>query len=75
LRGRDNAVRDEIASVLGKEGGAWTVRAQLRRDSAANLVDDAAFECPEDSNPYLPIATLTVKPQEGGAGAVPSGGR
>jgi len=52
LRGRNNAVRDEIASVLGKEGGAWTVRAQLRRDSAANPVDDAAFEWPEDSNPY-----------------------
>jgi hypothetical protein len=65
LAGRDNAVRDEIASVLAKEGGAWTLRAQLRRDAAANPVDDASIEWPEDSNPYLPVARLVVKPQDG----------
>lgn len=65
LAGRDNAVRDEIASVLAEGGGAWTLRAQLRRDNAANPVDDASIEWPEDSNPYLPVATLVVKPQEG----------
>ncbi|HEY0801763.1 MAG TPA: catalase family protein [Steroidobacteraceae bacterium] len=65
LRGRENAVRDEIASVLRKEGGAWILRAQLCRNLAANPVDDPSIEWPEDSNPYLPIARLEVKAQEG----------
>lgn len=65
LDGRENAIRDEIAAALAKEGGTWTLRAQLRRDADANPVEDASIAWPEESNPYLPVATLTVKPQEG----------
>jgi hypothetical protein len=65
LDGRENAIRDEIAAPLAKEGGTWTLRAQLRRDAGANPVEDASIVWPEESNPYLPVATLTVKPQEG----------
>jgi hypothetical protein len=65
LRGRENAIRDEIAAALATEGGAWTLRAQLRRDAMRNPIEDASIPWPEESNPYLPIATLTVKPQVG----------
>jgi hypothetical protein len=65
LQDRENAVRDEIAVSLATEGGAWTFRAQLRRDATRNSVEDASIPWPEESNPYLPIATLTVKPQDG----------
>ena len=63
LEGRENAIREEIGAVLAHEGGAWTLRAQLRRDAAANPVEDASVPWPEETNPYLPIATLTVKSQ------------
>jgi len=61
--GRENAIRDEMVSLLATEGGAWTLRVQLRRDASANPVEDASIAWPEESNPYLPVATLTVKAQ------------
>lgn len=63
VNGRENAVRDEIMGLLAKEGGAWTLRVQLRRDASENPVEDASMPWPEESNPYLPVATLTVRPQ------------
>jgi hypothetical protein len=65
LDGREHAIRGEIAASLATQGGTWTLRAQLRRDASANPVEDASIAWPEESNPYLPIATLAVKPQEG----------
>jgi hypothetical protein len=38
---------------------------EKRRDADSNPVEDASIAGPEESNPYLPVATLTVKPQEG----------
>ncbi len=63
LRHRENAIRDEMALSLATQGGAWTLRAQLCRDFTANPLEDASIAWPEEHNPYLPIATLTVKPQ------------
>ena len=58
-----NAIRDLLKDIFAMEGGAWTMRAQLCRDLEENLIEDAATEWPEAENPYLPIATITVKPQ------------
>jgi hypothetical protein len=63
VKGRENAIRDEIAAILAKQGGAWTLRVQLRRDASANPVEDPSIAWPEESNPYLPIATLSVEAQ------------
>lgn len=64
LSGRPDAIREELARILANEGGAWTVRAQLCRDLEANPIEDASIVWPESVSPYLPIATLTVPPQE-----------
>jgi hypothetical protein len=63
LDGRENAIRDEIVASLANEGGAWTLRVQLCRDASANPIEDASIAWPEESNPYLPVATLTVQAQ------------
>ena len=63
LDGRENAIRDEISAAIAQEGGAWTLRAQLCRDAIANPIEDASVAWAEEGNPYLPIATLTVRPQ------------
>ncbi|MCK8784556.1 catalase family protein [Roseomonas sp. NAR14] len=64
LDGREDAIREEVAAVLAKEGGSWTLRAQLRRDAEANPIEDAAAEWPEAENPYLPVASIAVAAQE-----------
>lgn len=60
---REDALREEIASVLADEGGAWEVRVQLARDLAENPVEDASVPWPEDDNPYVAVAAIRVAPQ------------
>lgn len=59
----EDAIREELASVFENEGGAWTLRAQLCRDLDDNPIEDASVGWPEKGNPYIPLATITVKPQ------------
>ncbi|AOX19936.1 catalase family protein [Kozakia baliensis] len=59
-----DAIRHAVHNVLQKDGGAWTLRAQLRRDAARNPIENASVAWPEEGSPYLPIATITVLPQE-----------
>lgn len=63
LSGRPNAIREDLRLTLEREGGAWTLRAQLCRDLDANPIEDASVIWPEIDNPYLPVATLIVLPQ------------
>lgn len=58
-----DAIREELAAIFAQEGGAWTLRAQLCRDLVENPIEDASVEWPELGNPYIPLATITVKPQ------------
>jgi hypothetical protein len=58
-----NVLRDTAADVIGRDGGEWTLRAQLCRDLAANPIEDSSVAWPENGNPYLDIATITVAPQ------------
>ncbi|WP_413730943.1 catalase family protein [Sodalis sp. RH22] len=64
LAGRRDALREEVARILAREGGAWTLRAQLCRDLAENPVEDASVAWPEQDNPYLPLASIIVEPQQ-----------
>jgi hypothetical protein len=59
-----DAIREELAAIFQQEGGAWTIRAQLCRDLEENPIEDASVEWPEQGNPYIPLATITVKPQK-----------
>lgn len=58
------AIRHALEELFRTEGGSWTLRAQLCRDVTENPVEDAAHVWPEENNPYLPLATITVPPQE-----------
>lgn len=59
----ENAIREALLDVFTREGGAWTLRAQLARDVEANPIEDASVPWPEGDNPYIPLATITVQPQ------------
>ncbi len=60
-----NALRNAVTDVMRQEGGSWTLRAQLRRDEEMNPIENASVVWPEENNPYLIVATLTVPAQEG----------
>ncbi|WP_244647529.1 catalase family protein [Sphingomonas sp. CFBP 13728] len=59
-----DSIREELMEIFANEGGAWTLRAQLCRDLEENPIEDAATPWPEQGNPYIPVATITVKPQK-----------
>ncbi|MDE1150633.1 MAG: catalase family protein [Azospirillaceae bacterium] len=62
--GRENALREEVADLLARQGGAWTLGAQLCRDLEANPIEDASRPWAEEANPYLALATLVVPAQD-----------
>lgn len=61
--GRENAIREDMAAYLAEHGGAFEFRVQLARDPDKDPVEDASVPWPEDDNPYVAVATITVKPQ------------
>ncbi|WP_416463726.1 catalase family protein [Sphingomonas sp. VDB2] len=63
IDGRENALREEVAKVLATQGGQWELRVQLCRDLEANPVEDASVAWPEDDNPYVPVAIITIPAQ------------
>ncbi len=65
IAGRDDALREEIGEVIANEGGEWELRVQLCRDLDANPIEDASVAWPEDDNPYVAVAVLSIAPQIG----------
>ena len=63
IAGREDALREEIATVLAEQGGAWEVRIQLARDLETDPIERADTPWPEDDNPYVAVATIEVGPQ------------
>ncbi|WP_293883213.1 catalase family protein [Sphingomonas sp.] len=63
IDGRENALREEVSKVLADEGGQFELRIQLCRDVEKNPVEDASVPWPEDDNPYVAVATITVEAQ------------
>lgn len=59
----ENAIRAALKRIFAEEGGAWTLRAQLCRDLETNPIEDSSVPWQEQGNPYIPLATITVKPQ------------
>jgi hypothetical protein len=62
--GREDALREEISSVLAEQAGEWELRVQLCRDLETNPVEDPSVPWPEDDNPYVAVATIRVAPQQ-----------
>jgi len=63
IEGRENALREEIGKVLAGQTGTWELRVQLCRDLTANPIEDASVAWPEDDNPYVAVAEITVPAQ------------
>jgi hypothetical protein len=63
IAGRENGVREDMASFLAEEGGTFEFRVQLRRDADKNPIEDASQPWPEEDNPYVAVATIRVEPQ------------
>ncbi|KQW27446.1 catalase [Rhizobium sp. Root274] len=70
-------LREEVAGVMTRFGGEWTLRAQLCRNLETQPIEDASVVWPEEDSPYLEIATIRVGPQtswsEGRSRAVDDG--
>jgi len=58
-----DVLRHAVADVMEREGGEWTLRAQLCRNLETMPIEDASVVWPEEESPYLEIATIRVGPQ------------
>ncbi len=63
IAGRENAIREDVAAYLAEQGGTFEFRVQLARDPDKNPIEDASAPWPEEDNPYVAVATITVAPQ------------
>ncbi|MCM2493028.1 catalase family protein [Burkholderia glumae] len=63
LKGRPDALRDEVVAFFARHGGVWELRVQLATDLERMPVEDASAVWPEDASPYLTVATLRVVAQ------------
>ncbi|WP_377275356.1 catalase family protein [Rhizobium sp. R86522] len=60
-----DVLREAVAEVMARDGGEWTLRAQLCRNLETQPIEDASVVWPEEDSPYLEIATISVAPQTG----------
>lgn len=59
-----NVLRDLVSQHFASHGGEWEFRVQLCTDLESMPIEDASVVWPEDKSPYLPVARLSVKPQD-----------
>ncbi|KMO21735.1 catalase family protein [Methylobacterium platani] len=64
VNGRPNGLREAVSAFFAAHEGVWELRAQLLTDREAMPVEDASVPWPEEASPYLPVARITVAPQE-----------
>lgn len=63
LAGRENALREEIDTVIAQHGGEWELRVQFCLDLDTMPVEDASIEWNELQSPFQAIGRITVQPQ------------
>lgn len=63
VKGRPNALREEIVAFFLAQGGQWELSVQLCTDLEAMPIEDAKVQWPEALSPYRPVARITVAPQ------------
>lgn len=64
LTGKPNGLREAVVNFFRTNGGMWELRAQLCTDPARMPIEDASVRWPERLSPYIPVARITVPPQE-----------
>lgn len=62
VKGRPNALREEVIQAFHRSGGEWEVRVQLRNDPAMP-VEDSTVRWSEEQSPFRTVARIKAKPQ------------
>jgi hypothetical protein len=63
MSGKSNALRQAVEEFFDLSDGEWEIRVQLCTDLETMPIEDASVIWPEDANPYVAVARLTVPPQ------------
>ena len=64
VNGKPNGLREAVEDFFASHEGVWELRAQLLTDRDSMPIEDASVPWPEDKSPYVPVARVTVPPQE-----------
>ena len=63
LDGKPFGLRESISDFFSTQGGTWALRVQLCTDLEKMPIEDSSVAWDETDSPYLPVATLNVRPQ------------
>lgn len=64
LKGRPNGIRDAVVEFFRANSAEWEVRVQLCTDIETMPIEDASVVWSEEESPYMPVARISVAPQE-----------
>ncbi|MFH6782674.1 MULTISPECIES: catalase family protein [Methylobacterium] len=64
VNGKPNGLREAVSAFFAAHEGVWELRVQLLTNRETMPVEDASTPWPEDESPYVPVARITVAPQE-----------
>jgi hypothetical protein len=64
VNGKPNGLRDAVKEFLGKQSGAWELRAQLCTDLEVMPIEDSSIPWPEDQSPYVTVGQITALKQD-----------
>ncbi|WP_279358351.1 catalase family protein [Methylobacterium indicum] len=64
VNGKPNGLREAVSEYFRAHEGVWELRAQLLTDRETMPVEDASTPWSEEESPYVPVARITVAPQE-----------
>lgn len=65
VKGRPDALREDVSRALIEQGGTWELRVQLNTDLDAMPVEDPTVRWDEKASPFVPVARIEVEPQIG----------
>jgi catalase len=65
LTDRANGLREAVIAFFSNQYAVWELRVQLCTNLDSMPIEDASVVWPEEQSPYVTVARITAKPQEG----------
>ncbi len=65
LTNRANGLRESVIEFFSNQYAVWDLRIQLCTNLDTMPIEDASVVWPEDQSPYITVARITAKPQQG----------
>ena len=65
VNGKPNGLRDAVNGFFADHDAVWELRVQLNTGLDTMPIEDASVVWPESESPYVPVARITVRRQEG----------